>query len=72
MTAFYESETGKKLLEDGALVARQVHEAAGIWQRGLARDLAQSVGTKVQAIIDANADKTPSNAEGSAAAEGSN
>ncbi|MBO6541310.1 MAG: DUF2059 domain-containing protein [Rhizobiaceae bacterium] len=63
MRAFYESETGKKLLEDGALVARQVHEAAGIWQRGLARDLAQSVGSKVQAIIAANADKSPTTTE---------
>lgn len=72
MTAFYESETGKKLLEDGALVARQVHEAAGIWQRGLARDLAQSVGSKVQAIIAANADKAPAGGEAPAAPEGSN
>ena len=55
MTAFYTSETGKKLLEDGALVARQVHEAAGIWQRGIARDLAQSVGTKLDEITSANA-----------------
>ena len=55
MTEFYRSDTGKKLLEDGGLVARQVHEAAGIWQRGVARDLAQTVATKLQEVIDANA-----------------
>ncbi|MEX0956217.1 MAG: DUF2059 domain-containing protein [Rhizobiaceae bacterium] len=58
MTEFYRSDTGKKLLEDGGLVARQVHEAATIWQRGVARDLAQSVTTKLQEVIDANAEKS--------------
>lgn len=55
MTEFYRSDTGKKLLEDGGLVARQVHEAAGIWQRGVARDLAQTVATKLDEITAANA-----------------
>jgi hypothetical protein len=64
MTAFYLSDTGKKLLEDGGLVARQVHEAAGIWQRGVARDLAQSVATKLQELIDANANSAAATTEG--------
>jgi hypothetical protein len=55
MTEFYRSDTGKKLLEDGGLVARQVHEAAGIWQRGVARDLAQTVATKLDEITAASA-----------------
>jgi hypothetical protein len=55
ITEFYTSDTGKKLLEDGGLVARQVHEAAGVWQRGIARDLAQTVGTRIDEITKANA-----------------
>ncbi len=53
MAAFYRTETGQKLLEDGGLVARQVHEAAGVWQRGIARDLAQSVATQLAEIVKA-------------------
>ena len=49
---FYNSETGKKLLSDGPIVSRQLSQAADIWQRGVARDLGQSVGEQIQAIID--------------------
>ena len=49
---FYNSETGKKLLADGPIVSRQLSQAADIWQRGVARDLGQSVGEQIQAIID--------------------
>ncbi|HEV7252408.1 MAG TPA: DUF2059 domain-containing protein [Mesorhizobium sp.] len=41
---FYKSPAGLKLLSDGALVTREVGRAAEIWQRGIARDLAQAVG----------------------------
>lgn len=44
ITAFYNTETGKKLMADGEIVGRQTLEAAVIWQRGLARDLAAAVG----------------------------
>ncbi|MBO6716389.1 MAG: DUF2059 domain-containing protein [Rhizobiaceae bacterium] len=64
IAAFYNSDTGRKLLEDGALVARQVHEAAGIWQRGIARDLARSVGTKLDEITSANAANAQQPTEG--------
>lgn len=47
---FYNSETGKKLLETAPIVTREVVKAADIWQRGVARDLAQTVGEKLQAI----------------------
>ncbi|WP_246666048.1 DUF2059 domain-containing protein [Aquamicrobium sp. LC103] len=40
---FYSSDTGQKLLEDGPIIAREVGRAAEIWQRGVARDLAQQV-----------------------------
>ncbi len=47
IVTFYTSETGKKLLDDGPIVTREVIKAAEIWQRGIARDLAQSVGEEV-------------------------
>jgi hypothetical protein len=43
IAAFYTSEPGKKLLENGPLVLRDVANAAQIWQNGVARDLAQEV-----------------------------
>ncbi|RFC63255.1 MULTISPECIES: DUF2059 domain-containing protein [Mesorhizobium] len=64
---FYNSETGKKLLETAPIVTREVIKAADIWQRGVARDLAQAVGTQLQEL-DKAAGKTapaqPAPAEG--------
>ena len=47
ISAFYNSATGKKLLSDGATVTRGVFQAADIWQRGIARDLAQQAGEEI-------------------------
>lgn len=44
IAAFYQTDTGKKLLADGTIVMREVLQAADIWQRGIARDLAQQAG----------------------------
>lgn len=44
---FYNSASGKKLLSDGPIVTREVVQAAEIWQRGIARDLAQNVGKEL-------------------------
>ncbi|GGA83974.1 hypothetical protein GCM10011491_09290 [Brucella endophytica] len=44
ISAFYESQAGKKLIAEGPIVTREVLRAANIWQNGIARDLAQSVG----------------------------
>ncbi|MCV3240434.1 DUF2059 domain-containing protein [Mesorhizobium sp. ZC-5] len=44
IAAFYQSETGLKLLADGPIVTRELMKAANIWQNGVARDLAQAVG----------------------------
>jgi hypothetical protein len=49
VAAFYDSETGKKLLSDGPIVTREVFRAADIWQRGIARDLAEAVAETLQA-----------------------
>ena len=45
---FYNSEAGKKLLANGPQATRDVLRAADIWSVGIARDLAQSVGTVLQ------------------------
>jgi hypothetical protein len=52
---FYNTDTGKKLLSDGPIVTRELFKAADIWQRGVARDLAESVGAKIAAIIKSQA-----------------
>jgi|SRR5690606_27824984 hypothetical protein len=55
ISAFYNTDTGKKLLSDGNIVGREVLEAAGIWQRGVARDLAQAVAEHLQSVTSAKA-----------------
>jgi hypothetical protein len=55
IATFYNSDTGKKLLSDGPIVTRELFKAADIWQRGIARDLAQNVGAKIAAIIKSQA-----------------
>ena len=50
ITAFYNTETGKKLMADGDIVGRQTVDAAVIWQRGIARDLAEMVGKHLAEI----------------------
>ena len=65
IATFYNSAPGKKLLSDGPIVTRQVIQAAEIWQRGVARDLAQSVGEALNVQAGAQAQPvTPAPAEG--------
>ncbi|TWH01275.1 hypothetical protein L598_000100002560 [Mesorhizobium sp. J18] len=59
ITTFYTSPAGQKLLSDGPIVAREVLRAAEIWQRGVARDLAQNVGTQIQAAVGAQVSGQP-------------
>lgn len=49
IAAFYKSAAGVKLLEQGAGVTQQVMQSAQIWQRGISRDLAQSVAESFEA-----------------------
>ncbi|MCO5066025.1 MAG: DUF2059 domain-containing protein [Rhizobiaceae bacterium] len=56
---FYNSDSGKKLLETAPIVTREVIKAADIWQRGVARDLAQAVGEKLQALDKAAGKAAP-------------
>lgn len=55
IAAFYTTEAGKKLLENGPIVSRELIKAANIWQNGIARDLAQGVGEAMQAAVGAKA-----------------
>jgi len=47
IATFYTGAAGKKLLQDGNIAFRELAQAANIWQRGLARDLAQQVGEEL-------------------------
>ncbi len=49
IAAFYNTDAGRKLLEVGPAVSVEVMRAAQIWQNGIARDLAQQVGTVLTA-----------------------
>lgn len=51
IAAFYQSETGLKLLADGPIVTRELMKAANIWQNGVARDLAQAVGQALSTTL---------------------
>jgi uncharacterized protein len=52
ISAFYRSETGQKLINDSQIVAREIFQAAEIWQRGLVRDLTQQVADKLSARFE--------------------
>ena len=79
---FYKGEAGKKLLENGPIVTREVVKAAGIWRNGVTRDLGEAVSKDLQAAA-ASRPKPPaapaaqaapakgsSSAKGAAAAKG--
>jgi uncharacterized protein len=44
IAAFYSTSAGKKFIEKGPATTGEVYKAAEIWQRGIVRDLARSVG----------------------------
>ncbi len=76
IAAFYSSDSGKKLLDSGPNVTRELVKAADIWQNGLARDLAQQVGETLAAAAKAKAPAAPAPtaaapADGTAPADGS-
>jgi len=59
IAAFYSSDAGKKLLDSGPAVTRDLVKAADIWQNGVARDLAQQVGETLAAAAKATAPAAP-------------
>lgn len=50
IAAFYQSDAGKALLKNGPIVGREVQAAAGIWQRGVERDLLENVSKKLAEV----------------------
>lgn len=58
---FYDSPVGRKLIEEGPIVTRQVGEAAAIWQRGVARDLSIAVGETLEAVVKQQSETTTDN-----------
>ena len=70
IAAFYASDIGKKLIDQGPLASRKVIEAANIWQAGIGRDLAEAVAKKVKAAAEAAAPvEAPAEPEAPAAPE---
>jgi hypothetical protein len=67
IAAFYNSDSGKKLLDSGPAVTRELLKAADIWQNGVARDLAQQVGETLAAAAKATAPAAPADAAAPAA-----
>lgn len=59
IATFYASPTGQKLISDGPIVTREVIRAVEIWQRGVARDLAQAVGTTLAAVATSQTPPQP-------------
>ena len=55
IAAFYNSESGKKLVENGPFASRELVKAAEIWQNGIARDLAEQVSEKIKTVIASKA-----------------
>lgn len=53
ITDFYNSEPGKKLIDNGALVTRELLKSAEIWTAGVNRDLAENVNKKLQEVVGA-------------------
>lgn len=69
---FYNSGPGKKLLTDGPIVTRELLQAAEIWQRGLARDLALAVGEELNKVSAPQAQPvSPAEGSGEGQTEGS-
>lgn len=53
---FYNSDAGQVLLKQGAIISRQVQQAAGVWQRGIERDLLSAVTAKLREVAPRSAD----------------
>lgn len=68
VSAFYDSETGRKLIEEGPAVLRRIGFVADIWRRGVSRDLALMATEKLQGIeAPAAVQESPPAGEGAAA-----
>lgn len=53
ITAFYTSEVGKKLLQNGPIAQRELGKAADIWATGISRDLSKAATEAINAKLAA-------------------
>jgi hypothetical protein len=53
ITAFYTSDAGKKLLNDGPIASREMVKAADIWAAGISRDLNAAATKELGATLSA-------------------
>jgi hypothetical protein len=53
ITAFYTSEVGKKLLQNGPIAQRELSKAADIWATGISRDLSKASTEAINAKLAA-------------------
>src|SRR5690606_28133573 len=51
IAAFYNSETGKKLLEEGPAVILELRKQADVWAGGIRRDLGTQVSEKLAEYV---------------------
>ncbi|MEF2072740.1 DUF2059 domain-containing protein [Consotaella aegiceratis] len=54
---FYNSEAGKKLLEEGPIATREMMQAAEVWTNGIVRDLQKATTEGVESMASGNADQ---------------
>ena len=59
ITAFYTSDTGKKLLTQGPVAVRDILSAYDVWRQGVAQDLATNVGKAMAQKIGAQKHNAP-------------
>jgi hypothetical protein len=59
MSAFFNTEGGKKLLANQPLVSREMTKAAQIWANGISRDLTNQSTEKLRGVIDAKPIQAP-------------
>lgn len=57
--AFFNTEAGKKLLNDQPLISRELAKAAEIWATGISRDLTNQSTEKLRGVIDADKAEAP-------------
>ncbi|WP_275782938.1 DUF2059 domain-containing protein [Pararhizobium gei] len=59
ISTFYNSDAGKKLLNDGPIASREMLKAADIWAAGISRDLNAAASKELNATLTAGQQPVP-------------
>ncbi|WP_075288908.1 DUF2059 domain-containing protein [Pararhizobium arenae] len=59
IAAFYSSEAGKKLLNNGPIASREMLKAADIWAAGISRDLNEATSKELEATLVPQTEAAP-------------